>query len=169
METLDCGDHSCDFTKDRSGMRTNGGCRCLKPLPDTQRHKIKMAFKAVEQERDKLLLQNDEYRKALEEIRHHEFAGDSMSVSGALADKALKGLTEKRLGEIECPHCEGGQICTDTVDCNKCGATGRLSGPCQCKRCADSRNCQMCLGSGEPEQGVFKIGEPCPVCGTKKA
>lgn len=24
----DCGDSSCIFTKDRTGMRTNGGCRC---------------------------------------------------------------------------------------------------------------------------------------------
>lgn len=32
----------------------------------------------------------------------------------------------------------------------------------------EKRKCPMCLGSGEPEQGVFKIGEPCPVCGTKK-
>lgn len=32
----------------------------------------------------------------------------------------------------------------------------------------EKRECPMCLGSGEPEQGVFKMGEPCPVCGTKK-
>jgi hypothetical protein len=29
---LDCGDHDCLFAKDKSGMRTNGGCRCLKDI-----------------------------------------------------------------------------------------------------------------------------------------
>lgn len=28
-QTLDCGDSSCFFTKVKTGMRTNGGCRCL--------------------------------------------------------------------------------------------------------------------------------------------
>jgi len=26
---LDCGDSSCRYTKNRTGMRTNGGCRCI--------------------------------------------------------------------------------------------------------------------------------------------
>lgn len=56
--------------------------------------------------------------------------------------------TIRPVGEIECPHCEGGQICTDTVDCNKCGATGKLPGPCPCKKCADKRV------------------EPSPICGS---
>jgi hypothetical protein len=25
---LDCGDHSCIFAKQKTGVRTNGGCRC---------------------------------------------------------------------------------------------------------------------------------------------
>ena len=25
----DCGDNGCYFAKDKGGMRTNGGCRCL--------------------------------------------------------------------------------------------------------------------------------------------
>ena len=29
---MDCGDSSCAFAKTRSGMRTNGGCRCLENL-----------------------------------------------------------------------------------------------------------------------------------------
>lgn len=29
----DCGDNSCYFAKDKSGMRTNGGCRCLRNDP----------------------------------------------------------------------------------------------------------------------------------------
>jgi hypothetical protein len=28
LTTPDCGDNSCDFATDKSGMRTNGGCRC---------------------------------------------------------------------------------------------------------------------------------------------
>lgn len=69
MEPLDCGDHSCDFAKDKSGMRTNGGCRCLKPLADTQRHKIKMAFRAMEKERDAALLQVRELKEGLDDYR----------------------------------------------------------------------------------------------------
>lgn len=67
--TLDCGDHSCDFAKDKSGMRTNGGCRCLKPLPDYQRHKVKVAFKALEKEKDAALLQNSELQKEIERCK----------------------------------------------------------------------------------------------------
>lgn len=29
MRQLDCGDNSCEFAQQRTGMRTNGGCRCL--------------------------------------------------------------------------------------------------------------------------------------------
>lgn len=28
-EELDCGDNSCHFAKNKTGMRTNGGCRCF--------------------------------------------------------------------------------------------------------------------------------------------
>lgn len=45
---------------------------------------------------DVALLQLSEAKKALEEIRHYEFSGDSMSPSGITADKALKGWSEKR-------------------------------------------------------------------------
>ena len=30
MRRHDCGDSSCKFAIDRSGQRTNGGCRCMK-------------------------------------------------------------------------------------------------------------------------------------------
>ena len=30
MRQHDCGDSSCKFAIDRSGQRTNGGCRCMK-------------------------------------------------------------------------------------------------------------------------------------------
>lgn len=31
-EPPDCGDNSCMFAKNKGGMRTNGGCRCLKDV-----------------------------------------------------------------------------------------------------------------------------------------
>lgn len=35
---LDCGDTSCRFAESKTGMRTNGGCRCLQDLTyDKQR------------------------------------------------------------------------------------------------------------------------------------
>lgn len=37
---LDCGDHSCLFTDNRSGQRTNGGCRCVPPGPHSNRLKL---------------------------------------------------------------------------------------------------------------------------------
>lgn len=30
---MDCGDNSCLFAEAKGGMRTNGGCRCLRDLP----------------------------------------------------------------------------------------------------------------------------------------
>lgn len=32
VKPLDCGDNSCLFALERTGMRTNGGCRCLQEL-----------------------------------------------------------------------------------------------------------------------------------------
>ena len=29
---LDCGDNSCQFAINKTGMRTNGGCRCVEEL-----------------------------------------------------------------------------------------------------------------------------------------
>lgn len=29
MNKLDCGDNSCYFAEEKTGMRTNGGCRCF--------------------------------------------------------------------------------------------------------------------------------------------
>lgn len=33
LQKLDCGDNSCEFSRSKNGMRTNGGCRCLGSLP----------------------------------------------------------------------------------------------------------------------------------------
>lgn len=54
MELLDCGDHSCRFAKDKSGMRTNGGCRCLKALDEPLRLRIHATFHVLEQEVERL-------------------------------------------------------------------------------------------------------------------
>lgn len=35
LEEIDCGDNSCVFKAKKTGMRTNGGCRCL-PYPEVK-------------------------------------------------------------------------------------------------------------------------------------
>lgn len=40
---LDCGDNSCLFSSNKGGMRTNGGCRCLKEFPT----KLQLAIKRI--------------------------------------------------------------------------------------------------------------------------
>ncbi len=35
--TVDCGDNSCLFAESRTGMRTNGGCRCFDEIDRVQR------------------------------------------------------------------------------------------------------------------------------------
>lgn len=43
---MDCRDNSCFFAKEKTGMRTNGGCRCLrKPLIN---HKISYLISVAE-------------------------------------------------------------------------------------------------------------------------
>lgn len=34
---LDCGDNSCRYAKSKSGMRTNGGCRCKKNMDENKK------------------------------------------------------------------------------------------------------------------------------------
>ena len=41
--TADCGDNSCRFAKDKTGMRTNGGCRCIEIRDPSLRHFTQMA------------------------------------------------------------------------------------------------------------------------------
>jgi len=41
---LDCGDHSCMFAVKKTGMRTNGGCRCLKELSNIKQAKVNLAI-----------------------------------------------------------------------------------------------------------------------------
>lgn len=45
---LDCGDNSCSFAKNKGGMRTNGGCRCIEnALYRPVLGEIKAALKAI--------------------------------------------------------------------------------------------------------------------------
>lgn len=47
LTQLDCGDHSCVFARDRTGMRTNGGCRCLHDLPVEKRIALRPVLLAL--------------------------------------------------------------------------------------------------------------------------
>lgn len=38
LPEMDCGDNSCAFATKRTGMRTNGGCRCADKLSKSQIH-----------------------------------------------------------------------------------------------------------------------------------
>lgn len=43
LAKLDCGDNSCRFAQTKGGMRTNGGCVCLRDIDKSVRleiHKI---------------------------------------------------------------------------------------------------------------------------------
>jgi hypothetical protein len=45
LEQLDCGDNSCHFVKERKGMRTNGGCRCLSFIKEfDKRHAVQNLY-----------------------------------------------------------------------------------------------------------------------------
>jgi hypothetical protein len=46
LEQIDCGDSSCVFAARKTGMRTNGGCRCLKDevKPELRRILHRLAF-----------------------------------------------------------------------------------------------------------------------------
>jgi hypothetical protein len=44
---LDCGDNSCAFAESKTGMRTNGGCRCLSDLPWRLARSIRLHMQAL--------------------------------------------------------------------------------------------------------------------------
>ena len=55
IHAIDCGDNSCKYATDKTGMRTNGGCRC------SRNHGHKVEF---------FLMQN--YVEALKKIQELE-------------------------------------------------------------------------------------------------
>lgn len=47
MHGLDCGDSSCRYKTSTGGMRTNGGCRCVRLYPENvQRFLLRNYYKA---------------------------------------------------------------------------------------------------------------------------
>ena len=59
---LDCRDHSCWFALDKSGQRTNGGCRCLREIPQGLRSQIIVTLQA------KVAAAREQCAKTAEEI-----------------------------------------------------------------------------------------------------
>ena len=62
---LDCGDQSCLYALEHSGMRTNGGCRCS---PKRMKDDLERSRKAVEA----LQRERDEARKRVDELEARE-------------------------------------------------------------------------------------------------
>lgn len=44
---LDCGDNSCFFTKSRTGMRTNGRCRCLQNMDSSLQRNAERMLRTI--------------------------------------------------------------------------------------------------------------------------
>lgn len=51
---LDCGDNSCEFAENKTGMRTNGGCRCLKDMDFSRRMAVRRYLVALREENARL-------------------------------------------------------------------------------------------------------------------
>lgn len=45
---LDCGDNSCVYALERKGMRTNGGCRCLKDIDIMNRDELRQMARRIQ-------------------------------------------------------------------------------------------------------------------------
>ena len=54
LSTLDCGDNSCYFAKNKTGMRTNGGCRCLSNCDTKDKINILKLYKKYKDKLDVL-------------------------------------------------------------------------------------------------------------------
>ena len=64
---LDCGDNSCHFAKDKSGMRTNGGCRCFEQAGFRSRSAIASAYEMLPKYLDLI----DRVKELEDEIQHY--------------------------------------------------------------------------------------------------
>ena len=79
---MDCGDHGCVFARNKTGMRTNGGCHCLPTdIPSAKRAEIKSAFAALHKQ-----------------IDAREKAGDAM-------ENYILGLCESANKDESCTEC----------------------------------------------------------------
>jgi len=61
---LDCGDNSCEFAENKTGMRTNGGCRCLKDLDFSRRMAVRRYLVALREENARLCQRIEELERA---------------------------------------------------------------------------------------------------------
>lgn len=107
---LDCGDNSCNFAKNKTGMRTNGGCRCFDKAGIRTRSTIKASIEMLP-----LLLsaraELEALKAALEKIREGnalmaEGEGDNPETYKEMAlhwmnvaDEALRPADKKEHGE----------------------------------------------------------------------
>lgn len=80
IEAFDCGDSSCYFAVSRGGMRTNGGCRCLK---DARAPKIVAGLKWAVEEIKRLREENVHLAKLIQSER---------SVAAVIAAKYLNDV-----------------------------------------------------------------------------
>lgn len=87
MSDLDCGDSSCLFAADRAGMRTQGGCRCLKDLDHRQETKVRAAFRELTRERD--------------EARETAHAARRIADKHAATVLELRAMVERLAGRLE--------------------------------------------------------------------
>lgn len=89
----DCGDNSCRFAKNKSGMRTNGGCRCVAIRDPSLRH---FFYAANPEAVLGLISRIKKLEAALEEIaacESPEKREHSPNVQTELANEALKEET----------------------------------------------------------------------------
>lgn len=102
---LDCGDNSCMFARQKTGMRTNGGCRCLKDLdyePERRRKvrahiaDLEQRLVAAEEERD-LLRAVEKAHDACRTAKGYPQLGDGLRAVDA-AEAALDAWRAKRGG-----------------------------------------------------------------------
>lgn len=81
MELPDCGDSSCCFAETRTGMRTNGGCRCFNELPPAGPHshtdRLLRLARGLAQDRRQLTKERDEARRVARELAHSSLCRDS--------------------------------------------------------------------------------------------
>lgn len=64
LKELDCWDNSCVFSQNKTGMRTNGGCRCLGSLPPGLRIAITRVWYKANDKKEKENDHDDSSKKS---------------------------------------------------------------------------------------------------------
>lgn len=62
---LDCGDNSCYYATNKGGMRTNGGCRCMRNQPEKTQMWLRRKVCNLELEIAQLKEKCTEYEKVI--------------------------------------------------------------------------------------------------------